>query len=119
MKHSVLLVEDNAAFATMLVSLLQLNGYTVSLASHGREALSMLVSETPCVILLDLQMPEMDGYAFLHALRQQRPAAPLPVVILTADEQAAARLEQQQVAVVRKPFPFATLLAVIHQYCHN
>jgi CheY-like chemotaxis protein len=119
MNHSVLLVEDNAAFATMLVSLLQLHGYTVSLASHGREALTVLASQTPCVILLDLQMPEMDGYAFLNALRQQRPAAPLPVVILTADVQAAAPFEQQQVPVVRKPFPFATLLALIHQYCHN
>jgi CheY-like chemotaxis protein len=119
MNQSVLLVDDNTAFATMLVSLLQLKGYTVSLASHGREALSVLASQTPCVILLDLHMPEMDGYAFLTALRQQRPEAPLPVVILTADVQAAARFEQQQIAVVRKPFPFATLLALIHQYCHT
>ncbi len=119
MKHHILVIEDHAAIAAMLISFLETKGYTVSQARNGREALSFLTSKTPTLILLDLKMPEMDGYTFLNALQHQEPAAPIPVLILTADVQAASMLEQQQVPVVLKPFTFAPLLAVIEQYCQN
>ena len=66
---------------------LEEEGYRVDTASHGRAALARLSSgPPPDLILLDLMMPEMDGFGFLRALRERAEWRDIPVVVLTAKE---------------------------------
>ena len=62
----VLVVEDDYDFRELERTMLQSSGYEVITASNGAEALSILETQHPCVILLDLMMPVMDGLTFLR-----------------------------------------------------
>ena len=64
--------------------MLQRDGWTVSEAGNGQEALDIVAHAPPQLILLDLTMPVMDGFAFLHELRLRPGCADIPVVVLTA-----------------------------------
>jgi len=80
----VLVVDDDADVRHRMRTLLERNGWTVVEASNGQEALDRLAHAIPRLILLDLTMPVMDGFTFLHALRQRPECADIPVVVLTA-----------------------------------
>ena len=80
----ILVVDDDADARARLRSVLERNGWTVSEAANGREALDIVAHTPPQLILLDLTMPVMDGFAFLHELRQRPGCSELPVVVLTA-----------------------------------
>ncbi len=80
----VLVVDDDADVRHRMRTLLERNGWTVVEASNGQEALDRLAHAIPRLILLDLTMPVMDGFTFLHALRQRAGCADIPVVVLTA-----------------------------------
>ncbi len=80
----VLVVDDDADVRQRMRTLLERNGWTVVEASNGQEALDRLAHSIPRLILLDLTMPVMDGFTFLHALRQRADCADIPVVVLTA-----------------------------------
>jgi len=79
-----LVVEDDDATREMLKRLLVGEGWTVGTATNGREALERLSAEPPDLILLDLLMPEMDGFEFLAKLRESPAHAGTPVIIVTA-----------------------------------
>lgn len=83
---TVLLLEDDPAFADMCQLKLEMDGYTVRLARDGHEALEMLHGEDlPDMVFLDISLPEMNGIALLTQLRKDRRTASLPVVILSND----------------------------------
>ncbi len=67
-KH-VLVVEDHPAIRALLEAALSMEGYAVRTAAHGKAALEQLAAFRPCVILLDLVMPVLDGWGFLDAYR--------------------------------------------------
>lgn len=90
----VMLVEDNAANREMTRRQLQLCGWQVEEAENGRIALEKLEQRQPSVILLDLMMPEMDGFEFLQRLRQRPEWRSLPVIVLTAKD--LTQEDQQQ-----------------------
>jgi PAS domain S-box-containing protein len=79
----VLVVEDDSATRAVLRRALEKEGWKVSEAENGRVGLERVAAETPALILLDLMMPEMDGFEFLDSLRAGNAAAP-PVVVITA-----------------------------------
>jgi adenylate cyclase len=79
-----LLVEDNLTDREMMRRLLVGEGWAVTAASNGREALDRLKSERPNLILLDLMMPEMDGFEFLAEFRKIPTFASTPVIVVTA-----------------------------------
>jgi CheY-like chemotaxis protein len=82
----VLIVEDDADTRAMLRRSLEKEGWSVSEAEHGRVGLDRVASGEPALVLLDLMMPEMDGFEFLDQLRL-RPAGTAPdVVVITAKE---------------------------------
>jgi two-component system, sensor histidine kinase and response regulator len=66
-----LLVEDNAVNQTLAVRLLERRGYTVTVAGNGREALAALEKGSFDVVLMDIQMPEMDGFKATAAIREK------------------------------------------------
>lgn len=80
----ILVVDDDPDARARLRSVLQRDGWTVSEAGNGREALDVVVHAPPQLILLDLTMPVMDGFAFLHELRGRPGCGNIPVVVLTA-----------------------------------
>jgi len=79
-------VDDNAVNRDMLRRQIELSGWTVKEAQHGRQALNVLRIHPPDVILLDLMMPEMDGFQFLEALRGHADWQSIPVVVVTAKD---------------------------------
>ncbi|MBN1485006.1 MAG: response regulator [Chloroflexia bacterium] len=82
----VLVVEDNDASRELLRRILEKEGWRVTEAANGRIALLRLVEQPPDLVLLDLLMPEMDGFHFLRELRQNPDWKSLPVVVITAKE---------------------------------
>ena len=83
----ILVAEDNAVNQRLAVRLLEKRGHRVTLASSGRQALEALEKATFDLVLMDVQMPEMDGIAATHAIRQNEQAggSRLPIVALTAN----------------------------------
>jgi len=81
---TVLVVEDDTDTSAMLRRMLTTEGWAVTEATNGRVALERMAESQPELILLDLMMPEMDGFAFLEALRQQDAWRSIPVVVVTA-----------------------------------
>ena len=82
----VLVVEDDPAARELLARALAADGWQVAEAPNGRFALDLLADGLPAVILLDLIMPELDGFEFLERLRERPGAADLPVVVVTAKD---------------------------------
>jgi CheY-like chemotaxis protein len=110
-KH-LLIVEDNPATRSALKALLEREVYRVACAANGREALEYLQrAELPCVILLDLNMPVMDGWEFRQRQRADPGLAHIAVVVVSSEEnlpQVAASLGAAGYA--HKPVEFAELL---------
>jgi len=80
----VLVVDDNAEARVQLRGALERDGWPVAEAVNGRDALDKVAVQRPKVVLLDLEMPVMDGFAFLHAFREREGCADIPVVVITA-----------------------------------
>jgi len=101
----VLVVEDDQATQELLQKRLTQEGWQVVVASNGREALERVTQGTPDLVLLDLMMPEMDGFEFLEAFRKQPGCARTTVVVMTAKILTPAdhqRLRGQVAQVVAK-----------------
>jgi PAS domain S-box-containing protein len=80
----VLVVEDDEATRTLLRRALEKEGRSVQEAENGRVALDRVADQRPSLILLDLMMPDMDGFEFLEALRQDGDRRSIPVIVITA-----------------------------------
>ncbi|MBI3326234.1 MAG: GAF domain-containing protein [Nitrospinae bacterium] len=82
----VLVVEDDSLSRQMLRRMLEKEGYAVTEAEHGRVALAQLAEQVPELILLDLMMPEMDGFAFVEELRKHEAWQAIPIVVVTSKD---------------------------------
>lgn len=109
----VLVIDDDDAVCDLLRDLLGQEGYAVATTPHGAAALELLKHHQPAVIVLDLRMPIMDGWAFVELYRRDaRPPAAIVLLSATKDiEESAKRLRAD--AFVRKPFDFSDLLRAI------
>jgi signal transduction histidine kinase/DNA-binding response OmpR family regulator len=86
-KHApALVVEDDEVTRALLVRVLEQEGWDVREASDGRDALTQVAAERPQLILLDLMMPGMDGFEFVHELHKQPEGQTIPVVVITAKD---------------------------------
>jgi CheY-like chemotaxis protein len=114
----VLVVDDDAAIRHALADALEQEGYRVSAAKDGVEALAALAHERPAVIILDLLMPEMDGWHFLSARLRDPDVIEVPVILTSArtDEMRAAR-RIGATYVVPKPFELDALLDLLARLC--
>jgi len=116
MAGNVLVVEDQPDIRSLLEAALSLEGYAVRTAEHGRAALGQLAGFRPCVILLDLMMPILDGRGFLEAYGQL-PRADARIITMTAglgDPRAAGDLPVHD--HVRKPFDLDCLLELVTRH---
>ncbi|MEO5365624.1 MAG: PAS domain-containing protein [Magnetococcus sp. WYHC-3] len=114
----VLLVEDNEVNQQVARELLDLVGALVQVAEHGRVALELLERETFDVVLMDLQMPIMDGFETTRRIRERLPQPP-PIVAMTANAMSGDRercLEAGMVDHVAKPIDPNRLYTVLEQW---
>jgi CheY-like chemotaxis protein len=101
----VLVVDDDADIRELVTFKLQQTGYTVEAAPDGQLGLDAALANTPDLILLDLMMPEMDGFEFIAELRRREEWRSIPVVVITAKDLTAEdhqRLNGYVAAIVQK-----------------
>jgi CheY-like chemotaxis protein len=113
-----LLVEDDRELRESLAELLKDSGFEVQCVENGREALDYLEGfPPPCLVLLDLMMPVMNGWEFREAQAKNEKLSGIPVVILTADGRADLKARALGVAdYLRKPIDVDRLLGMIQRY---
>ena len=115
----MLVVDDDADIAEALCELLEVDGYEPIFARNGKEGLAALdAGPRPCLVLLDIMMPVMDGYQFLEGMRARSEEEPLPVVVLSASAGMERVQAQKGVsAFLKKPFSSETLLRLVQEHC--
>ena len=113
MSKTILVVDDHERLRTLVKSYLTQEGYRVVTAADGREALFVAREESPDLVVLDIMMPEMDGYEFMRVHRKERET---PIIILTAkieETDALLGLELGADDYITKPFSMRILAARI------
>jgi DNA-binding response OmpR family regulator len=108
---TVMVVDDEARLVSLVETYLTQSGFRVITASDGREALSLAESENPDLIILDIMMPQMDGYEFMHRYRVKHDT---PIILLTArvdSEDKVTGLEAGADDYMTKPFRPRELMA--------
>jgi len=115
----VLVVEDDSATRDMVMKILHKAGCQVIGAQNGVQALEMLAKQSPDLILLDLMMPEMDGFEFVYQLRNHPEWVTIPVVVLTAKDLSQADLSRLhgrvQTIFQKGAYDTAELLEEVHK----
>jgi len=112
---TVLVVDDDPDILDALSEILEAEGYEVTRARNGQEALERLEPMPPKLILLDLMMPVMDGWEFARRMRQKgSPVSEVPIIVLSADRNVGARAREiGAVGHLAKPFELADLLGLV------
>ena len=107
----VLVVDDDPDILEALSEILEAEGYTVSRARNGQEALERLAQSRPALILLDLMMPVMDGWEFARRMKDAYPPERRPpIIVLSADRNVATKArELGAVGFLAKPFELPDL----------
>ena len=117
-KH-VLIVEDDAAIRGLLEDVLEAEGYAVAVARSGVEALAYMRHHHPDLVLLDLMLPDMNGWTLLQVREGQRELACIPVLVISAAGPTGLADAQELGApvYVTKPFDIENLLREIERLC--
>ena len=116
MSKKILVVDDEDDILHFLELVLREKGYDVATASGGHEALTKAQLEQPNLILLDIMMPQMDGWEVLKLLRVDEETADIPVAMLSARTEAKDRvqgLQEGAIDYICKPFSLQDLLLKI------
>jgi len=116
MTKTVLLAEDEPNIVESLTFLLERAGFQIKVASDGRQALDAALEQQPAVLVLDLMLPELDGYEVLRRLRADPRGEKLPVLMLTAKGQRIDRetaLECGADLFMTKPFANSEITAAV------
>jgi two-component system chemotaxis response regulator CheY len=118
-RHATLLVEDDPDTRDAVAMLLELHEYDVYLAADGQHALDVLrAGVRPCLILLDVNMPRMDGGAFRRAQTADPALRDIPVVLLTGQPRLRSMPEPlASLATYQKPVDPERLLALVGEHC--
>lgn len=122
MVKRLLVVDDEPNLLKAVAAVLRGEGFDVASARNGKEALIFVARSLPDLIVSDVRMPGMDGYALARRLRASPHSAMIPIVFLTAKDEPAARIEGFRSGVdvyLTKPFEPDELIAVINGILHR
>jgi CheY-like chemotaxis protein len=121
-RTKILVVDDQHDLADMLSHALTDQGYEVTTCTSGREAVSMVKTLQPAAVLLDVMMPETDGFAVLRELRNDPASQQLPVILMSAawrtqekQRHIGSTLSVAPTVVLPKPFALADLDKCLQQ----
>lgn len=115
----VLVVEDHPDLRTILLRQIERMGFTVILAKDGAEAIELAVREKPHLILMDIMMPEVDGWEAARTLRSHPETRHVPIVAVTAlfrESDLRRCLEDGCSDYIVKPFNFEQLRQKVEEY---
>lgn len=118
MSDTILLIEDNEQNRYLLTFLLEQHGYTVAWAGDGASGIEAAQRLTPALILLDIQLPTMDGYSVARALRQHTTLRDTPIVAVTSYAMPGDREKAMAsgcTGYIEKPINPATFVAEIRE----
>src|SRR5258708_8997902 len=118
----ILVVDDSPSVRRVVGNMLKQNGWEVQVARDGVEALEMITRETPAAVLLDIEMPRMDGYELMATVRAQEQYRTLPLVILTS--RAATKHQQHAMqlgasAYLVKPYQDEELINILNSLVYD
>ncbi|MCL1628505.1 MULTISPECIES: response regulator transcription factor [Roseinatronobacter] len=116
MQKRILVIEDEPNISEAIRFILTRNGWQVEVEADGLAALSRLRADPPDALILDLMLPDMDGFEVLRNLRADAPTRDLPVLMLTAKGQSADRDLAARLGVTRfmtKPFANAEVVSAL------
>ncbi|MFH2093077.1 MAG: response regulator [Pseudomonadota bacterium] len=122
MNTPLLIIEDNAQNFYMMRFLLEKNGFTVIGAENGRKGIEKAMECKPKVILLDIQLPEMDGYAVARELKKHPELDQVPIIAVTSYAMVGDRekiMEAGATGYIEKPINPDTFVAEILQYLQD
>ncbi|MBD1852242.1 response regulator transcription factor [Leptolyngbya sp. FACHB-711] len=112
----LLLIDDDPNLILLVKDYLEFRGYEVITAENGQEALDILESETPDMIICDVMMPQMDGYALVEQVRKNPRTSWIPVLFLSAKGQSQDRVKGLNIGAdvyMVKPFEPEELVAQV------
>ena len=118
MGRRILLVEDNPQNRYLMTFLLESNGHTVDVAEDGEQALAMLEKSVPDLILMDMQLPKVDGYEATRRIKADERLRVVPLVALTAHSMKGDRAKAIDAgcdAYVTKPVDADEILTLIEE----
>ena len=107
MNISVLAVDDSRTMRDMITLALSSEGFDVSLAEDGEHGLEVLENIDPDVIITDINMPRMDGFGFIDALREREDTKTIPILVLTTESSADLKARAREAGAtgwIVKPF---------------
>ena len=116
----VLIVEDNEKNMKLFRDVLQATGHSTLEATTGEEAVELALSHAPALVLMDVQLPGIDGVEALERLRQNERTASIPVLALTAQAMSGDRerfLEAGFDGYLAKPVDVRELIEVVREHC--
>ena len=112
----ILVIEDNKEIQDSLKMALEVEGYNVFTADNGKEGIEKLEQiPTPCLILLDLMMPVMNGWEFVEVISKDIMLSTIPVVVVSAfgDKKGSPKTE----GYIQKPIDLEALLSTVGKHC--
>jgi two-component system cell cycle response regulator DivK len=118
----VLVVEDNEKNMRLVRDVLQASGYTTLEATTGEEAVELALSQAPALVLMDVQLPGIDGVEALDRLRDDERTASIPVLALTAQAMRGDReqfLEAGFDGYLSKPMDVVELINAVRDHCNR
>ena len=116
----VLIVEDNEKNMKLVRDVLQATGYSTLEATTGEEAVELALSQAPALVLMDVQLPGIDGVEALEKMRQNESTASIPVLALTAQAMSGDRerfLEAGFDGYLAKPVDVRELIEAVREHC--
>ena len=113
----VLIVEDDADLRMMMEYLLQVNGYETTCACNGLEAFAQIHLRKPCVVLLDLHMPVMDGFEFRRRQLTDSHCCAVPIVAITAHYDPQEVERQLGITCLHKPLSIDHVVHEVERAC--
>ncbi len=111
-KSKILIVEDDMDVAEMLEAYFRVQGYTVSTANWGEDAIKISQSDHPDLVILDIRLPDIDGYEVAQRMRKNRRTENIPIIFLTEKRSRADRLQGLELGAddyITKPFDIQEL----------
>jgi twitching motility two-component system response regulator PilH len=119
MRRHVLVVDDSPTERRMATAALQKEGYAVTTAVDGEDALMKIAAERPPIIVLDIVLPKMNGYQVLRQLKSESLTRDIKVILVSSKSQESDRfwgLKQGADDYIAKPYPEAALLAAVARH---